>query len=319
MSETAVETGRLMGIRPAGIALAVIVTTAVAGCRTGSWTPSSSWSMFGSQPKSADTVAAGAPAGDITKPSATAQPYPTTSTPESYSLARNTPVPGTTPPADVGPVVYGSTPPPAGPTAVAGAAVRGSDPGPPATPLAAIAPQVGPYASSGGGTPNGWDDPPPVATPESTPYPGVTPGSASPPPARLAENTPATSWSPAAESAVPSVGPSSRYATGNSRFSSPSATPVGAAEVPTGFQPLLAAPPSASPFPPPPAAAFDQAPPPATPTAIPPMVPPAAAPRRPDPGYRPGGTSSYRSRPDVIMGERAVQPVVFDGIRPAVP
>jgi hypothetical protein len=301
-----------------GLVIAVAASVASAGCRTSSWSAPSSWSMFGGQPKTENSLAATAapPPGDITKPSATAQPYPTTSTPQSYSLTGATDIPGTPAAADVGPVVYGSTPPPSAPAAVA-AAGRSPDPAPPDTPLAAIAPQVGPYASSGGGAANAWAAPPPVATPESSPYPALPPGapSAGSPPARLAENTPATSWSAAAESAVAEAGTSSRYSAGASRFSSPAAAPAGTATDSAAFQPLFGAPAAAPP--PPPASTFDQAvPPPAPPAAMPSMLPAAAPQRRPDPGYRPGGTSSYRPQPDVMTGQRTIQPVSFDGNGP---
>lgn len=342
-----------------GMAAAIVVVTG--GCRTNSWTAPSSWSMFSSQPKNADTLAAGAAVpGDITKPSATAQPYPTTSTPQAYSLAGGATAPaaggvsraGTPRTNELGPVVYGSTPPASvtAPPALAAAPTAGGSP-PAGPPLSTIAPQVGPYAASGALPGNASPGnaaptsgfaaaaPPPVAT-----SPELTPSSA-PPPERLAENQPSFSAPPGGSSpAAPSWGGASadalaggsRYATGGSRFSSPPSDAAAAASAwpapppaqttpgadpSTGFQPLLTPPPATEaqlptevPAGQAPAAQLPafQPPPVAAPAAPPPAAPPA---RRPDPGYRPGGTSSYRPGAD-ILNDRAVQPVSFGAPAP---
>jgi hypothetical protein len=350
------------------LVMTAAVTIGTGGCRTSSWTAPSSWSMFSSQPKNADKLAAGVAApGDLTKPSATAQPYPTTSTPQSYSLAGGT----TAPPAggvaqagasrtnDMGPVVYGSTPPAAStaPPALAAAPTIGASP-PAGPPLSTISPQVGPYAPSSSAAPGGFAA---AAAPPAAMSPELPPFSATPP-ERLAENQP--SFPAAAGASASGVssqsGPSwggasadalageSRYATGASRFSSPAdaapaasswPTPPPAQTTPgadpsTGFQPLLTPPPAteiqppaAVPTPPEAQAPGSQTPafqspgfqpqPAAPPSAIPAATPPA---RRPDPGYRPGGTSSYRPGAD-ILNDRSVQPVSFGmpAPPPAVP
>jgi hypothetical protein len=340
----------------AGFLIAAAMCVATCGCRTSSWTSPSSWSMFGSQPKADDKLAAtptGTP-GDITKPSATAQPYPTTSTPEAYSLAAGASSPAGQPvaqparPTEPGPIVYGSTPAPSSDTAARGTSPPAYGGAPP---MSAIAPQVGPYASSGAAPPAGFAAGPPPATPEAVPY-----ASSSSPPARFAENPPpragleAGMQPPAGSGGAAEAVPSgSRYATGGSRFASggpmgaapvsePSAstwaappamagppTPSGpppASATNSGFQPLLAPPPGGVP-------AAPAAAPPATPApsaweplpSSPPPAPPAPAAssapqRRPDPGYRPGSTSSYRPGSDMITGERAVQPVSFSSAPP---
>lgn len=135
--------------------LAALLLTAFVGCRTGGSGASSSWSMFGGAAKSGDALAA-APAfdGDVQKPSETAKPYPTTSTPEGYVIAK-TPAAAqgdaAAPPAEVGPVVYGSAPPPAlaatRPDATPDT-VTAAAPGAVDTPISSISPQVGPYAAS---------------------------------------------------------------------------------------------------------------------------------------------------------------------------
>jgi hypothetical protein len=57
-------------------------------------------------------------------------------------------------------------------------------------------------------------------------------------------------------------------------------------------------------------------PPSAEPAAATETTPPA---RRPNPGYRPGGTSSYRSSRDMLGGEGSIQPVSFDSPPPSTP
>jgi hypothetical protein len=342
-----------------GFVIAAFVCVATPGCRTSSWTPPSSWSMFGSPPKNSEKLAASAPAaGEITKPSATAQPYPTTSTPEGYSLAAGAgPTAGQSAappamPAEPGPIVYGSRPVPS-----SVAAAGPTDPyASVAPPMSSIAPQVGPYATSGSEPPPGISAGSLPATPEAMPY-------ASPPAARLAENPPSLAGSPAAPSAAPPAGPAagppaiawegasadaataeSRYASGGSRFSSPfqGASPAGqtpasawpappaagspptpppTSETAPGFQPLLAPPPAAVPGGTGPWGAVPGGGPPSLPPALP-VSAPAASPatqRRPDPGYRPGGTSSYRPGSDMVPGQRTVQPVSFTSPPPWMP
>ncbi|HBB74621.1 MAG TPA: hypothetical protein DC048_09250, partial [Planctomycetaceae bacterium] len=128
--------GSLRGLRPemTGIALGSIlpgsrarvsivpvtalVVICLAGCRSGSSMTAPSWSMFGGSTKNSEKLASAPPfEGDVAKPSATAKPYPTTSTPEGYVLestraagadAVASTAPPTTP-ADIAPVVYGTT------------------------------------------------------------------------------------------------------------------------------------------------------------------------------------------------------------------
>jgi hypothetical protein len=340
--------------------MAAAVTVGTGGCRTSSWTAPSSWSMFSSQTKDADKLAAGGAApGDLTKPSATAQPYPTTSTPQSYSLAGGTSAPpaggvaqaSTSRTNDMGPVVYGSTPPAAiaAPPALAAAPTIGASP-PAGPPLSTISPQVGPYAPSNPVAPGGFA----AAAPPAASSPELTPAAA--PPERLAQNQPSFSSGPGASASgvssqsgsswggasADALAGGSRYATGGSRFSGPTDAAPAASSWPTppppqtttgadpstGFQPLLTPPPAteiqppaAVPAPPEAQAPGFQSPafqpPPAAPPSIPAGTPPA---RRPDPGYRPGGTSSYRPGPD-ILNDRSVQPVSFGmpAPPPAVP
>ena len=69
------------------LALPVVLTLATAGCKSGS-SMGNSWWAFGMGGPDPATLADAPPfEGDITKPSATATPYPTTATPESYALA----------------------------------------------------------------------------------------------------------------------------------------------------------------------------------------------------------------------------------------
>jgi hypothetical protein len=117
---------RSASCRPTSAPATVVVVTAIlalTGCRTGSWTPPSTWSMFGSSSKATGGLT-DAPeyAQGPAKPAATATPYPTTSTPESYVITDGGPASraagaasaDAAPPAtaaSVGSVVYGSKPP----------------------------------------------------------------------------------------------------------------------------------------------------------------------------------------------------------------
>jgi len=346
--------------------LAPLVVT-LAGCRTGTWTPPSSWSMFGSTSKATGGLT-DAPdyAQGPNKPAATATPYPTTSTPDSYVINDRASGPGTAavaggPPAatpEVGAVVYG-TAPAESPAAARYASLPPSTIGGPTPGAAGAAAQVGPYAGSGAAAsgppavsppPAGGidrfsaavdalpagnrldpaDDPAARIVGEPRSDVGVPPSSAlppasfpgSPPSGPSPATSSASAWPAAtpprdvpASSADAYAGPNSdsRYATGGSRYSAfgggaPAATPSAPQDAfpSQSFPPAVAPPLSA------PAAGLA----PLQPTA--PAAAPAAAPltappsRRPDPGYRPGGTSSYQPRSGGVPGSTGIQPVAFE-------
>ncbi|MFM7137813.1 MAG: hypothetical protein ACKO1M_12210 [Planctomycetota bacterium] len=302
-----------------GLAVAAALTT---GCKSGSWGAKPSWwSSSGTPPASALTSAPSFDK-DIAKPSETAKPYPTTSTPEGYALSDATKTDAgrqaASPTGLIEPtaVTYGAAPPPAAAppaaTAPPPAAVAGSS----------VGPQVGPYASLQPQSPT----PPPVAAVDpagaatagmaAAPAFGVAdapiaqasptqPLAAQPPAARYADASGSQAWaaspppaSPATGPVAPAAGLDSRYGEANgSRFGGPSAgvsAPPAAAPLvaPLDPAPVGLAPPAASPVAPPAAAGGD---------VLPGGVTPPK--RRPDPGYRPGGTSSYRPAKTILAGD----------------
>jgi collagen type IV alpha len=304
----------------------------------------------GSSKDSGKLAAAPAFEGDATKPSVNAKPYPTTSTPEGYVLdganGRGATGPGAAPAAPADAIVYGSAPPAAATpeSAVPGGYRTAATPGPASvagadTPMSSIVPQVGPYAASTPATPAALETasaPPPAdVVPPAAPA-AFAAGSQSgfgAPPARVADARGAAGWGTEGAAAAPApFDPADRYAGesrygGGSRFagaapdspawqpSAPAAAapsgPPAAAQQPAGW-PASSAP--ATPF----GAPAVSAPPAAAPAPF--GAPPAAAPgpaavpggpvRRPDPGYRPGGTSSYRRAGD---DDEAVVPASFEG------
>lgn len=319
--------------RNVALALAgVVVASLASGCRSGAGAFSAPkwWSFGGGKPES---TFASAPTpskdtgGDPVKPSSTATPYPTTSTPAGYSLAGSggAAAPATAAAAGaaaVPAVTYGTTPPP--PSTPAPATVASA-------PVATPAAQVGPYsmlpasapapssapAAAGAFPETAGYDPVRTAVPATEPasrfagapvaapdaggrYQAALPAAAAAPAvagSRYASAPPAEGASRYAEpapAAVPS-GPASE-APAASRYASASASRFGgtapdAAASPAGFTaPPAALAPAAVP------AAAPIAPPPAPAESTPPAVPadPARSIRRPDPGYRPAGTSSYR-------------------------
>ncbi len=292
------------------------------GCKSGTWAAKPSWWSFGGTTPPSSLAAAPAFEGEVTKPSEAAKPYPTTDTPAAYSLTESTRTdpaagPEATPSAVIDPtsVTYGSTPPPAapaGPQATAAVA-------PTAQPSSAIGPQVGPYASLEPATPAAVD-PAAAATAGFAAAPAF--GTAAPPAQdRYASTDPgiATPRNAEAWAAPAAAGGDSRYnaATG-SRFSGgvpqqpfpqPSASspampePAAAASPTAGFNPGPSIDPAPS-FPTPPATA--------APTAAGDVLPGDIAPpkRRQDPGYRPGGTSSYRPNRAILAGEEPPAGVV---------
>lgn len=312
-------------------AAVVLVALAVVGCKSGSsWTAKPSWWTFGG---TGDDPAALASAPttptDVTKPSAAAKPYPTTTTPEGYvvenaqragqsQVATTSPQPQ--PPAESAVVTYGTKPPaPVEPPAAAPqiAASSGATGG-----LSSITPQVGPYGSVPGAaapadqslpsSSGGFASAAPAAMPAAA---GAAFGAALQPegaPTRVADARGAESWgTPAASSPPPTAG-DSRYGGTGSRFSGGAvAAPAAAASF------------AAPPIEPPPAA--PAAMPAIGPTATPSSLAPPTPTRRPDPGYRPGGTSSYRPSRTILAGETGsepggIQPVSFEAAAvPAAP
>jgi hypothetical protein len=309
--------------------LAAVAILAVAGCKTG-MNSSLAWWPGASKGAADNEKLASAPSfdGKVEKPSDTQSPYPTTTTPQSYaidgqkppSLASAAPPPGS-PPTAAGnvPVTYGATPP-----------VASSTPEATATPPSpgTVAAQVGPY--------QGWpaSGSAPAATPPSPPPPSPAGSSAAlgfgsassmtpdalEPPARYADarfseaSAPASSFSSSPSSTTPqpmpaqvvpaqpvpaqpaATVPTSRYATSAaSQFGGETPVPVSDVGDPSGFAPQsgvnrLRAP-SAS------------------------AAPSTAPGRRPDPGYRPGGTSTYRPSQAIVdepADDRPVRQASYD-------
>lgn len=323
---------------PSVRAAAAVLVLLAAGCKSGgSWNAKPSWWSFGSDDPA---KAATAPSTDVAKPSTTAKPYPTTSTPEGYVIEggqRDGTVQAvagatapTTPAAPPAAVTYGAKPvdPPAYASAPPAAAV------PPAGPsgLSSISPQVGPYAAPPGATPVP-DQPLPSAAAAfaAPPQPDPAASVAMPAPpadgrfgaagARVADARGGDAW--AASSAMPAtaVSPESRYATGGgSRFTSPAAMPDQPAALQFNPPPLTPAAaeqaPSAMPDALPATMPAPVATPPSAAPAFPPATPPAVPMRRPDAGYRPAGTSNYSPGSKILAGAEG-QPPTAGGVMPA--
>ncbi len=299
-------------LRAVGVACLVAATSVTSGCKTGS-SMSSSWLGLGMGGPDPATLAEAPPfEGDLSKPSATAKPYPTTSTPESYALQQGQPAEALGQPVETAPqmaaapqapITYGSTPPPpqapaaAQPTAVASTPAT-TQVGPyqqvPTTtaataPAAAVAADsVGGYqsaatsrfsqaappaaAAAGYGQPNGRfssiaDQR--VAEAQPTAASGTAAfGSRFSRPEAAAATGAALAEMGTEESRYGTADSGGRYgAASDSAFGSPVAGTLTPAVSPPAQQSLAPAGESL----------------PAPPTS-----------RRPDPGYRPGGTSSYR-------------------------
>lgn len=345
---------RPRGLRPPPAAMAGLVAVAilaVAGCKTGGASSPLAWWPGSSKGSADNEKLASAPSfdGKVEKPSETQRPYPTTTTPQSYaidgqkppSLASAAAPPGAPPSAGGNSANTYGTPP-----------LAASSPAamPPPANTGGAAAQVGPYQGwpAGGSGPTATPPPPPPApagltatsssavnTPSAATAPsagssaGLGFGSASSmtpdalePPARYADSrfggatAAASSFSSASsEAAVPP----SRYSTsGASQFGG---QPVAAPAAPAAFA-APAVPMSPSAAPPAPASSVGD------PSALPPQsgvnrlrapsgsagssTPPA---RRPDPGYRPGGTSTYRPSQAIVSepaDEGPVRHVSFD-------
>lgn len=317
------------------------------GCKTGTSFTKPSWWTFGGTPKDeADALASAPPyGGEIKKPSESAKQYPTTSTPSGYVISGSTsPTDAVAQQFQAAqpqsPVVYGSTPPPQPTSAVAVAAVPVATAPSQQNAPASIAPQVGPYAPLAGeaipppgqplppispstmpsmaSTP-GMPSTPSEATLPSTAYsnfssPSASPVQAAPPAPRMAD---ARAADPAAAIPAAALPAEAAAAYGGSRYSAASGSRFAGAES-ASFSPPAATPPAsysspAEPGFPPPAAASPFAVPPASPPSAAPAAPgllqPSAQPvRRPDPVYRPGGTSSYRPSRTILADDAAPLP-----------
>ena len=314
------------------------------GCKTGTSFTKPSWWTIGGAPKAdADALASAPPyGGNIKKPSESAKQYPTTSTPSGYVITGTA---GPTDAVaqqfqaaqQQAPVVYGTTPPPSLPAASAVAATPSSASPQQPTPMS-IAPQVGPYAALAGDSIPPPGQPLPPISPSTTPsMAGAGMASMNATPAETAlpntgySNFSAPTASPiAAASAAPRMAdaravdpaaaipaaalPVEQPAYGGSRYPTSTGSRFGSAEAASfspaaGFPPASSAAPTEAGFLPPATAAPFGAPatvsPPAS-SAAPGLLQPSAQPvRRPDPGYRPGGTSSYRTSRTILADDSA--------------
>jgi len=311
----------------------VLLAVAAVGCKSGSsWTAKPSWWTFGGSGEDPAKLAAAPPAmTDTTKPSATAKPYPTTTTPEGYVLenaqregqtqmASSASQAPTTPAAEPAAITYGSkpaavaaTPAPPPQMAAASAGSGGT--------LSGIAPQIGPYGAPPGSAPLEQ------TLPSSVPGSSVATTPAEAAGVRVADARGAESWAAAPAAASPMPG-DSRYSTSpGSRFSGAPASPMTASTssapvtAPAAVTASAAAFPAITPAVPPavapPGSADPLAAPAVGPTAAPSSLAPPTPTRRADPGYRPGGTSSYRPSRTILAGDdgaepAAIQPVSFE-------
>lgn len=309
------------------------------GCKMGTAGTKPSWWAFGGTPKAESEALAAAPtfSGGVEKPSATAKPYPVTSTPNGYVIGDAKPdaaapsLAATSPAA----VTYGVTPPPARndpvemataptrPAATGGDAAAGGS-------MASIVPQVGAYSSlpaEPAATTSLPAPPPLVPEAAAVATAAATANAVSPPPLqavtepmppqRIADTRAPSAWPDAPPAAA---GP--RYGSGaTSRFGGAAAAGEAVpSSLPASLEPLPAA---AAPAGPPAAAAMGGFPPPPTavptpvaaPAGLPPGGPEPASPigpvRRRDPVYRPGGTTSYQPNRAILAGdaEPGVEPV----------
>ena len=321
------------------LSIALAFAAAVAGgCKSGSsWTAKPSWWTFGDASKDPAALASAPPAPtDVTKPSAAAKPYPTTTTPEGYVLDKaqaagttNVAAAAVSAPVEPAAVTYGSTPvaaPVASQTAAASPPAAATVPGS----LSSISPQVGPYGGAPGSSPIDQSLPAtstagysaslaasPAASPAlAAPAAAVGVAAASPgfDPAgtRVADARGADSWPAPATTAPAGVGDSRYGAANGSRFSGGTPTMPAAPPASDAFIPAIPAMPAMPAMPP---AEM-------SPAAAPAALAPPAPTRRPDPGYRPGGTSSYRPSRTILAGDpgeapSAVQPASYEAAIPA--
>lgn len=305
---------------------AALCVLAASGCKSGMSTSKPSWWTLGGQGGDASKLASAPPFGDavtgkeadVAKPSSLASPYPTTSTPDGYAL-NNAPSaqvaaaqPAQYPSTDnVAPITYGQ------PQPVAASVVPSATT--PTQPQGTIAAQAGPYATLPAASSTAAQPTPAVVAQSDVSVPGT----------RFADNRASDAWagSPAAASAftagvaTPAAGAAVPNAAG------PGAVPNAAAASPgesrygqeTGSRfggsafPNVSAPPSRMTEPTAPFVSESSTHPltPSSPPTAPGATIPASPPRRrPDPGYRPGGTSSYRPSRSILVGEPMVDPAV---------
>ena len=288
-----------------------------AGCKSGASFSKPSWWAFGgntdpSQLASAPPYENEESSGGtgVSKPSAMASPYPTTTTPESYVMAGEAPRSSSSSPSgsvsqlpqypstdDATPITYGqSNPPMSYPETGEIANVNESIQTP-----AGVSAQTGPYATlpveSSANGPSVAFDQAPAATPsriadsrDSSSFGDpVSPGFANP-------NSPPNVSSQPQSPTNPSE---SRYSeTNSSRFGGSSIPEAaGASLMPSAVE-------QQGPVP----GQFEQDPVAPEPRPTDSLVPsPVSSPppprRRPDPGYRPGGTSSYTPSSSILVGE----------------
>lgn len=322
----------------AWVAVVAGLVLVASGCKSGvSFSKPSSWWASGGSSDPAKLASAppfeetSSGEGGVAKPSSMASPYPTTTTPQGYVMNEATAAPAASPAMarasanqlpnypstdDAAPVTYGQ-PAPAPMTypdtaEMAGTAAAGAA-------AAAVAAQTGPYATLPTATQ------PPAAMTPATPDTVVTP-------TRVADSRVGSSFGDSvapAPAAAPLAAPESRYGDVNaSRFGGSGFGAAAAAPpmVPASEPPLASNPASAFSMPAP-SAPMSSAPMPSSPATPPlPDSPPAspagsslpATPprRRPDPGYRPGGTSSYRPSSSILVGgpnaDSAVRAASFD-------
>jgi len=316
------------------------------GCKTGTSFTKPSWWTFGGTPKAeADALASAPPyGGEIKKPSESAKQYPTTSTPSGYVITGTaSPTDAVAQQFQAAqpqtPVVYGSTPLPQPTSAVAVAAMPATTGPSQQTAPGSIAPQVGPYAPLAGDAIPPPGQPLPPISPSTTPSMASTPGMPSTPSEAALPNTAYSSFSAPSASPVNAAPPAPRMADaraadpaaaipaaalpaeaaayGGSRYSGGSASRFAGAES-ASFSPPAGAPaasyssPIETGFPAPAAASPFAAPPASLPSAVPAapgLLQPSAQPvRRPDPVYRPGGTSSYRPSRTILADDAAPSP-----------
>jgi hypothetical protein len=250
-----------------GCTWAVLCGLAVAcasGCKTGTAGMKPSWWSFGGSAAADPAELASAPAfeGDVKKPSDSAKPYPTTTTPNGYVLNDDAKAALAGEAAQSQPeipaaVTYGSTPKPATVASVPAAAAPTTVEPPVSRAESAVAAQVGPYAGIATEPAAAGVSP---ATPAFSPAtPGLSPvpqtaGTAVPggypsapgasftgPAATAAAPQTATAWSPSP--AVPSAAAASAAVAAEGRYGSTSGSRF--ASLPAAAGGVTSAPPSA--------------------------------------------------------------------------
>ena len=303
---------------------------------------------FSSAPAFGGSAATASADSTIKKPSEVATAYPTTSTPNGYAMAGSVPagsaaaaaaIPAAT--AEPAAVTYGVTPPTRSQSMPAVASQVAS------TTLDPSVPQMGRYESMPAPpAPAPAAPPPPAASGFAAGYPAPAPAAAATDPAATATAgmAPAPSAFPATAGYEPvrerlaenrsidALGPAAAVAAANPGLApieqSPMADPaassgyrnVSGSRFAGGGTPALPAMAATAPLVPPPAAIPPAAatPPASTPPAA--WTPPAAAsggpaatpavppPRRPDPVYRPAGTSSYKPSEQILVDDPPASP-----------